>query len=110
MAWTSLCELSELEDGLGKYVEVEGFQLAVYLHAGRVYAMDNHCPHAGGSMAGGHIVEGCAVCPWHGWAFRLDNGELREYAAVAIPVYETRLLECEGYPIVVQADLNDGAL
>ena len=80
MPWTSLCELDELEEGRGKYVEIGGFQLAVFLHAGNVYAMDNTCPHAGAPMAAGWVDRdaGCAVCPRHGWAFRLDTGELKE--------------------------------
>ena len=31
MAWTSLCDLDELNEGAGKYVEIGGFQLAVFL-------------------------------------------------------------------------------
>ena len=30
MSWTSLCELNELKPGEGKYVEIDGFQLAVF--------------------------------------------------------------------------------
>ncbi len=105
MAWVSLCDMDELTDGLGRYVEIDGFHLAVFLHEGAVYAMDNHCPHAGGNMAGGHIKEGCAVCPWHGWAFRLADGQLKEYEGVTIPIYRTRLFAREGRCPLVQANL-----
>ena len=40
MAWTSLCDISELEENKGKYAEIGGFQLAVFLSAGKVYVMD----------------------------------------------------------------------
>ncbi len=105
MSWTSLCKFSELQEGLARHIDIGGLQLAVYLHAGRVYVMDNHCPHAGGSMSAGHVADGCAVCPWHGWAFRLDTGQLREYPAITIPVYPTRLLDRDGFPTLVQANL-----
>ena len=105
MSWTSLCDLDELEDGRGKYVEIGGFQLAVFLDAGEVYVMDNTCPHAGGAMASGWVEEGCAVCPWHSWAFRLDNGQLRDMPGVNITTYKTRKYEREGKPTIVQADL-----
>ena len=105
MSWTSLCDLDELEPGRGKYVEIGGFQLAVFLDAGEVYDMDNTCPHAGGAMASGWVEEGCAVCPWHAWAFRLDNGQLRDMPGVNITTYKTRKLEREGKPTIVQADL-----
>jgi len=105
MAWTSLCELGDLNEGAGKYVEVGGLRLAVFLHRGKVHTMDNYCPHAGGNMAGGYVEEGCAICPWHHWAFRLDTGHLRDTTAVQIPIYPTRLLERDGHPTLVQADL-----
>ena len=105
MGWTSLCDIDELEEGRGKYVEIGGFQLAVFLHLGRPYVIDNACPHAGGNLSGGEIEDGCVLCPWHYWAFRLDNGQLRDMPGVAIDTYPTRLYEREGKPSLVQADL-----
>jgi nitrite reductase/ring-hydroxylating ferredoxin subunit len=110
MAWVSLCDLADLTPDQGKYVEIDGFQLAVFLHAGTVYAMDNECPHAGGAMAGGYVDENaCAVCPWHGWAFKLETGELHDEGAygggVMIRTYPTRILKLQGRGELVQADL-----
>jgi nitrite reductase/ring-hydroxylating ferredoxin subunit len=105
MSWTSLCELSELEENRGKYVEIGGFQLAVFLSAGDVHVMDNTCPHAGGSMASGYVEDGCAICPWHRWAFRLENGQLRDMPGVTITSYKVRKLERDGKPTLIQADL-----
>jgi nitrite reductase/ring-hydroxylating ferredoxin subunit len=104
MAWTTLCALSELVEGKGKYVEVDGHQLAVFLHEGRAHVIDNYCPHAGGNIAGGWVEDGCAVCPWHNWPFRLDTGELKTSAAVRVGVYKTRLIEHQG-TAMLQADL-----
>ena len=100
MPWTSLCEVDELVEGEGKYVEIDGFQLAVFLYEGNAYVIDNCCPHAGGNMVGSVVEEGCSVCPWHGWAFRLDNGQLMDSPAVNVAKYETRIIDG-----VVEADL-----
>lgn len=105
MAWTTLCQLDELLEGRGKYVEIGAFQLAVFLHEGNPFVIDNYCPHAGGNLAGGTIQDGCAVCPWHDWAFRLDTGHLRESPAVTVPTYKVRQLPRPGLPTLVQADL-----
>jgi len=105
MGWTSLCELDELREGGGKYVEIGGFQLAVFLYGGQVYALDNTCPHAGASLAPGEIHEGCVVCPRHNWPFRLDNGQLKDAPGVAITTYKIRLVRPEGRSPLVQADL-----
>jgi nitrite reductase (NADH) small subunit len=106
MSWTSLCDLAELQEGVGKYVEIGGFQLAVFLNAGSVYVIDNECPHAGGSLAGGCVEDGCVMCPWHHWAFRLENGQLRDSPGVAIKTYKVRTIHPAGdRPPVVQAHL-----
>lgn len=106
MPWTTLCSLDELIEGKAKYVETAGHQLAVFLYNGQPHVIDNYCPHAGGSLAGGYIEDGCAVCPWHNWPFRLDNGELKGSAAVSVGVYPTRLLPQPSAPPLVQADLS----
>ncbi|CAN5452574.1 hypothetical protein BH09PLA1_BH09PLA1_19100 [soil metagenome] len=100
MSWTSLCEISELTEGQGKYVEIDGFQLAVFLNAGLVFVMDNYCPHAGGNLAVGQIEDGCAVCPWHNWAFHLENGELRDVPGVTVRTYKTRIRDYQGRQLV----------
>src|SRR6476661_4028359 len=109
MVWTSLCDLDELKEGEGKYVEIGGFKLAVFLDKGNVYVLDNYCPHAGGNLSAGWIYEGCAVCPWHSWPFRLDNGELRDAPAVVVQTYKTRLLAPDDAenPAIVQAELPE---
>ena len=106
MKWVSLCRLDELTEGKGKYVEIDGFQLAVYIHETKPYVIDNYCPHAGGNLAAGHVDEtGCAVCPLHDWPFRLATGELRDSPGVTVRTYPTRLLNRPDKPALVQAQL-----
>jgi nitrite reductase (NADH) small subunit len=105
MSWTSLCEIDELLEGQGKYVEIDGFQLAVFRQADHVYVIDNYCPHAGGNLAAGEIEDGCVVCPWHAWAFRIDSGQLRDAPGVKVRTYPVRLFHRDNRPTLVQADL-----
>ena len=106
MPWTSLCDLNELQEGKGKYVEIGGFQLAVFLNRGNVHVIDNCCPHAGGNLASGYVDDGCAVCPWHHWAFRLENGQLRDAPGVTVTTYKVRTITPpSGERSIVQADL-----
>lgn len=105
MAWVTLCRVDELLEGRGKYIEIASRQLAVFLHEGRPYVMDNYCPHAGGNLAGGTIEDGCAVCPWHQWAFRLDNGRLTDSPAVAVEMYKARVIDRDAIIGIVEADL-----
>jgi len=105
MAWISLCELDELTQDKGKFVEIDGHQLAVFRQGDKVFALDNTCPHAGGPLADGWVEDNCCVCPWHNWSFHLDSGQLKDAPGVKIHTYPTRLLEREGSPKLVQADL-----
>ncbi len=99
MPWSKLCNLSDLIPGEGKYIEIGGSTLAVFLHDDEIHVIDNYCPHAGGNLAGGYIdcsnptLPACVVCPWHGWAFRLDNGNLIDSPAVKVAKYETRIVD-----------------
>lgn len=104
MPFVTLCEISELTPERGKYVEIDGFKLGVFLHGENVYVMDDYCPHAGASLAGGAVVDGCAVCPKHQWSFALENGQLRGAPGVEVRTYKTRIVQHEGRSLV-QADL-----
>jgi len=39
-------------------------------------AFDDHCPHRGGSLAGGSLMCGTVQCPWHGSQFDVRTGEV----------------------------------
>ena len=100
MPWTTLCALDDLTEGAGKYVEIDGHKLAVYLHQGHPHVLDNYCPHAGGSLAAGFVDDGCAVCPWHYWKFRLTDGQLTSSQHVRVATYPARVTDG-----TVEADL-----
>ena len=107
MPWMPLCPLDQLVEGEGKFVAAGEYQLAVFLHEGRPYVLDNRCPHAGASLSGGHVENGLAVCPWHYWSFELDTGELHNRPIVRVRTYPVRLVEREGKRPIVEADLPD---
>lgn len=108
MPWTILCSLDELTEGKARHAEAGGLHLAVYLHDGKPFVMDNYCPHAGGSLAAGFVdtEDGppCAVCPWHYWKFRLDTGTLSSSPHVKVQTYPARLSDGQ-----VEADLPSPA-
>jgi nitrite reductase/ring-hydroxylating ferredoxin subunit len=104
MPWVSLCTLDELTEGKAKSVEIDGYRLAVFLNGDQISAIDSVCPHAGADLANGFVEDGCAVCPWHYWAFRLDNGQMRDTPGVAVGWYPTRIYPFNGKQLV-QADL-----
>ena len=104
MAWADLCKASEIKDGEGKFVKAASRQLAVFMSQGKLHVTDDYCPHAGGSLSGGFIENGCLVCSWHYWAFDLTTGKLTPDGRAHVGVYPARLSE-DGKS--VQADLPE---
>jgi ferredoxin-NADP reductase/nitrite reductase/ring-hydroxylating ferredoxin subunit len=65
---------SQLAEGAGLTVEVEGKEYALFRIDGRIHALDNACPHEGAPLAQGEIADGVITCPWHGWTFQTCTG------------------------------------
>jgi thiamine pyrophosphate-dependent acetolactate synthase large subunit-like protein/nitrite reductase/ring-hydroxylating ferredoxin subunit len=38
-------------------------------------ALDNHCPHQGGPLGDGQIVDGYVICPWHAYEYDPMTGQ-----------------------------------
>ena len=64
----------EVPDGAGKALVVNGHEVAVFRCRGTLYALQNSCPHEGGSLAGGHIEGDEVICPLHGYRFNVKTG------------------------------------
>ena len=62
-------------------VEVRGHALLVCRARGRLYAIEDRCPHAGASLEGGRLDGHVLECPLHGG--RLD---VRDGTPVEIPI------------------------
>jgi nitrite reductase/ring-hydroxylating ferredoxin subunit/uncharacterized membrane protein len=59
-----------------------------------VLAISGTCPHWGGPLAEGKLLENNTIvqCPWHASQFRLDDGSVCQGpAAIAVNVFETRI-------------------
>lgn len=72
--WIRAADWSDLDAGQARTVVAGGREIAVWRHRGRLHALDNRCPHAGGPLALGRVEQGRVVCPWHGARFALADG------------------------------------
>jgi 3-phenylpropionate/trans-cinnamate dioxygenase ferredoxin subunit len=86
-----IAAVSEIPDGARKLVEVEGRAIVVFNVGGEFFALNNRCPHKGGSLCHGRLsgrVESSQPgeyrysqtreiirCPWHQWEFDLRTGK-----------------------------------
>ncbi|MFF5172578.1 Rieske 2Fe-2S domain-containing protein [Micromonospora sp. NPDC000089] len=78
--WQALGDLAALPDRKPVTREVDGVSVLVYRRGDEVTVMLERCPHQSGPLGEGDVEQigghACVVCPWHGSAFRLDNGEV----------------------------------
>jgi nitrite reductase/ring-hydroxylating ferredoxin subunit len=85
----------------GLRVEANGKQIAVFRYNGEFLAIDDECPHKGGSLHEGSIHEGIVYCPWHQWRFDLRTGISPINPLSKVKTYRTRV---EGTELLVVID------
>jgi nitrite reductase/ring-hydroxylating ferredoxin subunit/DMSO/TMAO reductase YedYZ heme-binding membrane subunit len=81
----------ELSEGRAKVVVVDGTRVALWRHAGRVFATGNRCRHQGGPLGEGRIRDGCITCPWHGWNYQPEDGCSPPPFEEVIPTYAVQV-------------------
>jgi nitrite reductase/ring-hydroxylating ferredoxin subunit len=73
LTWYQLHE--ELPEGdFVKQIVVAGKKLCLVREQGELYALQNTCPHAGGTLSGGWCEHRYLVCPIHRWSYDLKTG------------------------------------
>lgn len=95
MADFIVCKADDIPDGGHKVFAAGGREVGVFNSGGKIYAWENHCPHAGGPICQGKIFrrlderlsddktslgltyrrEKHIVCPWHGFEFDIETGK-----------------------------------
>ena len=51
-----------------------GHPIAVFVHDGEIFAVDNRCPHMGFPLDRGSVKDGILTCHWHHARFDLSSG------------------------------------
>jgi len=68
-------KMTDFQEGIGKKITIEKTELALFKHEGKIFAIDNRCPHQGGSLSEGRINNGFVECPWHQYQFSVLDGK-----------------------------------
>lgn len=67
--------------------------IAIFNSEGRFYALGHRCSHQGGPIGEGRAINDCAICPWHGFEYRLIDGCAPPPFTERVPTYPLRLSE-----------------
>lgn len=89
--YIAVAQRSDLPEGAVRTVEVDGRPVALFHVGGALYAIDDTCPHMGGSLSEGEVEGDEVTCPWHAARFSLRTGEaLSPPADEAVACYKVR--------------------
>ncbi len=89
--FVDFCALAEVPEDRAAIRSVGGERVAVFRHAGRLSALSNVCQHQNGPLGEGRVVNGCAVCPWHGYEYRLRDGASPPPFTEKVPTFRVRV-------------------
>ena len=83
---------SALADNSMEIVEVQERRVVLIKRLGKIHALDNTCPHLGGSLGRGTLQGNIVICPLHHWAFDLASGQcVNGIPNEKIAVHETKI-------------------
>jgi len=99
--FVSVAKVADLKPGEGKTVIVGDREVALFNVGGKFYALDNTCPHRGGSLGGGTLDGKVVTCPLHGWRFDVTTG-----ISPVVPTAKAERFECvvEGDEVKVKTE------
>ncbi len=63
------------QSGNGILIEVEGREIALFNVEGKLFAIDDECPHAGWKLSEGELSGSVVTCLLHGAEFDVKTGE-----------------------------------
>ena len=88
--WVGVGKAADFAAGRAHAVTAGNLAAALVRVDGGWRALNAACPHQGGPLAEGEVCDGAIRCPWHGYAFSLDDGRCAggEHQAQVLPVRE----------------------
>ena len=72
--WVALFPPASIADQAARIVTAGGERIAIFRDGAMVAAVTNLCAHQQGPLGEGRVIDGCIVCPWHGYQYRLSDG------------------------------------
>ena len=90
--WVRVGTVDDIEPSRALVVSIEGEErVAVFRHGGKISAISNVCAHQGGPLGEGKVVDDCLTCPWHGYQYRLEDGQSPPPFTEKVPTYRVKV-------------------
>ena len=109
MGYGKVAEVDALHPGEKKGFPFQGKTVLLVNLGGEYFALDNKCPHMGGSLADGNLEGETLSCPRHGAKFDVRTGKNVGDAKIAFikaKVGDAKMfpVKVEGKDILVELD------
>jgi nitrite reductase/ring-hydroxylating ferredoxin subunit len=83
--------------------------ILVIYDRGRIFAIDNRCPHMGFPLERGSVEDGILTCHWHHARFDLESGCTFDLWADDVPILPVELRDGEVWVKIAFADGDPAA-
>lgn len=100
MAYKKAISIADVPAGTMKHVTVDGTEILIANVGGTCYALNNTCPHMGGSLADGKLEGNVVQCPRHGARFDVTTGKNTGNAKIAFLKMKVKDTQC--YPVRIE--------
>ena len=85
-------KLSDIDERGSRTFQLEDLEIAVFkLADGSILAIENRCPHKGGSLSEGMVCGKIVHCPLHDWRIDLQTGLVNEPDDGCVTTFETEV-------------------
>jgi len=89
--FVDVCAVHDIPEKRAFVTCVSGERVAVYRYDGLVSAISSVCQHQNGPLGEGRIVNGCVVCPWHGYEYDPATGAAPPPFTEKVPTFDVRV-------------------
>ena len=100
MEYKLIARTSEMPEGAKKKVTLDDKALLLTNVHGTFYAIDNRCPHMGGSLYDGKLEGDHVACPKHGTIFDVKTGKVIQNGKIAF--IKLNVDGVRAYPVKVE--------
>ncbi|PKM22008.1 MAG: hypothetical protein CVV10_06500 [Gammaproteobacteria bacterium HGW-Gammaproteobacteria-14] len=87
MAFHGLIRLDQLYDGYRGVFRIGREEILLLQQEGRVYLLDNRCPHQGFPLDRGTLRGERLICPRHGFAFHIERGDCFQASSCSLRIW-----------------------
>lgn len=100
MKYVKVAKTNELNAGEKKKISLEGKEILMTNIQNSYYAIENTCPHMGGSLYEGKLNGNHIICPKHGSIFDVTTGKVIQSGKLFF--LKVKVHDLHSYPIKIE--------